>query len=226
MGVSALLDSTVEDALGSLQKLKNERVVADPTSLAVRGNRIISDLIARTRAGDYVWMSAILERFVRESVSALTVEVRGAATSWAEIRPSLFSLCIEFDKLREMRDYERIWTARLDLFKRLSSTMVLDVAQFAGSPLDGKSIRDHHFEIIWSVFGLPGPYLPDVRYKGQLRDLADGRNLVAHGETDALTFGRNKTDADLLKTIDVVETVILHMHLAMSEYMAKRLYRR
>lgn len=93
-------------------------------------------------------------------------------------------------------------------------------------PLDGRTLRANHFETMWAVFGFPRPVLPHPTHSLALADLAQGRNDVAHGLVDPVTFGRGKATPDVAKLIDRIEDVILHLLVTADAYLTSKLYQR
>jgi hypothetical protein len=93
-------------------------------------------------------------------------------------------------------------------------------------PLDGRTIRLDHLETIWEVFGLPGNSIPSPLHALALRDLADARNKVAHGEERASTVAGGKSVTDTLRLYGKVEEVITHFWDAATDYLSKQGYKR
>jgi len=134
------------------------------------------------------------------------------------LRPRL--LCLhaapELDSLRAVTGL-KMWTQRADLFDLpMSSTVVALNPETI--PLDGSTLRPHHFETLWAVFGFAGNPLPDGTHRGALVDLADARNALAHGEESPLDFGRRKPAGDVLRLVGRIEELVMHLQLAVEDY--------
>jgi hypothetical protein len=129
-----------------------------------------------------------------------------------------------FDSLQDVGGLKQ-WERRVEVLHRSTST---DIAVFADSelPLDGKTIRPAHLNTVWLVFGLPGSSLPTPRHAFALNDLAEGRNMVAHGREAPLHFGRRRVTADVLRIADHIEEIGIHLALKLDEYLSGQLYLR
>lgn len=93
-------------------------------------------------------------------------------------------------------------------------------------PLDGRTIRGEHFDAIWLVLGLTPPSVPSAFHRIALRDLADGRNEIAHGHKDPVMFGRSKATSDMNRMASRVDEVILHLLVSLDAYIDGRQYER
>jgi hypothetical protein len=184
----------------------------------------LRDRAAATKAFIYVWLSAILEKAVKDSLTALLVELNSAGVSQDKVRSSLFSLLCE-PELDSISDRKRQlgWESRVALFARvIDKTPAKFLPQIL--PLDNRTLRGEHFDTIWLVFGLPGTSLPSHLHRAALLDLAEGRNEVAHGTTQPVSFGKAKATSDLVKLASRVEDVICHLVIALEDFIAKKHY--
>jgi hypothetical protein len=93
-------------------------------------------------------------------------------------------------------------------------------------PLDGRTIKPTHLESIWAVYDLPGNPMPTSLHAFALRDLCDGRNTVAHGNTDPVTFGRSKAYNDVLRRISQIEDIAVHIAVTGVNYLESQGYLR
>jgi hypothetical protein len=71
---------------------------------------------------------------------------------------------------------------------------------------------------------MSGDHVPHARHSLALRDLADGRNKLAHGEVDPVVFGRGKNVIDIRRLVEMVEDIILHFGAAALRYLANNEY--
>jgi hypothetical protein len=195
-------------------------VVVMSTSLA---NRERSAVI---RAHIYVWLAALLERIVRESIRDSLRELTSLGLPCIKLRASLFALLCDPDIMSVAdRNRQSGWAVRVNLFNRVVANAP---AAFSEDilPLDGRTLRGEHFDNIWLVFGLSGPSLPAPQHRVALKDLAEGRNEVAHGHLDPVVFGKVKATADLLRLAGRVDEVISHFLGALDEYLRKQEFAR
>jgi hypothetical protein len=176
------------------------------------------DRWASVRAFVYVGLAATLERIVRDAIGDLLDELTMVAQPPTKLRPCLFALLCDAE-LQAVSQKKRnsSWETRLALFEKITGNLPAAFPHEA-SPLDGKTLRGEHFDTIWSVFGFPSPSLPSPQHRTALIDLADGRNDVAHGEIDPVTFGRLKATSDLIRLTARVEEIVAHLLVTMDDY--------
>lgn len=178
----------------------------------------VREMAATSKAAAYVWLAAILERIVRDSLQTTLREISVARRPFKEVRLSLFALACdaEFQSIAD-RSRGNSWQQRINAFLK---TVDGSNATFSEEvlPTDGRTIRGEHFDIIWLVFGLVTPSLPTPLHRIALKDLADGRNLVAHGHEDRVTFGRKKASADLIRLSTQVDEIITHYLASLDSY--------
>jgi len=223
--MSLLLIQTVHEASLELDRIKNEILSLDPAKAMI--SPAIRDSNARIIASGYVWIAAILERFFREILGSLFTEMNSIGIQYDQLKPCLFSVACstELISLKNLSDHKKIWTRRVDIFSRpwqLHSVLF----KIENIPYDGKTIRPDHLETVWEVFGIKGSSIPSPIHAMALKDIADGRNEVVHGEIDPISFGRKRTVADFLKKISQMEDIILHVGAETESYLKNSEYLR
>lgn len=181
---------------------------------------------AAIRASAYIWLAALLERIVRESLQSTVREITLLAVPVKDLRLSLLSLLCdaEFASIID-RGRSSSWGQKIALFLRTTESSPALLAENI-LPLDGRTIRGEHFETIWLVLGLGTPSLPSPLHRIALKDLADGRNEVAHGHVDPVMFGRSKATSDMLNMANHVDEVIVHLLESLDAYVDGRHYTR
>jgi hypothetical protein len=181
---------------------------------------------AAVRASAYVWLAALLERIARDALQATLREITQLAVPVKDLRFSLFSLLCdgEFASIAD-RSRSSSWEQKIALFLRTAEAKPALLAENI-LPLDGRTIRGEHFDTIWLVLGLGAPSVPSPLHRIALKDLADGRNEIAHGHIDPVTFGRSKATNDMLGIAKRVDEVILHLLGSLDAYVDKQQYTR
>lgn len=208
-----------------LGKIRHRLLVADvgalqstPTERAIAGE---------LRAFAYVWLAAALERAVKDLLEGLLSELNRRLVPIDSLKPGLLGLLLDADleSVARLRDHEKLWARKCTMF---GTAVGQQPAQFNGAvlPLDGKTLRPRHFEVIWQVFGLPGAAVPGPLYRLALTDLADGRNLVAHGEEDPSKFGREKITANVQNLVGRIEDLYLNLVAESDRYLTTSAYLR
>lgn len=178
------------------------------------------------RAHVYVWLAALLERVVRDSIRDSLRELSALGLPCNKVRASLFALLCDPDIMSVAdRTRQTGWSVRVDLFNRVVANAPASFSEHI-LPLDGRTLRGEHFDNIWVVFGLPGASLPAPQHRVALKDLAEGRNEVAHGHLDPVLFGKAKATSDLLRLAGRVDEVISHLLGALDDYLGKKNFAR
>lgn len=204
--------------------LRRQASSADAQSL--NQSQLVREAAATTKAGVYVWLAAALEEFVRQELSLLMAEVASVNPAYVDLKPSVLAVVLKpaIDSLMDMRGL-KLWNRSAELLKRTTDGAVAPVAG-AAHPLDGRTLKERHFQTVWDVLGLPGRPVPSPRHALALKELARVRNELAHGSLDPIVFGRSKAMADVLRTVGAVEDLGQHLHLAAETYLAGRGYLR
>jgi hypothetical protein len=213
--------ATVHDAGRRIDHVRDLLARADADELGPR-----RDHAASAKAQAYVLLAAGLEFYVRETLTQVLKEIGSRAVRLADLRVTLFAVVSApgFDSMGAVGGLKK-WRKRVEV---LSQT--LESGTYAtgsvGLPLDGRTLRPAHFQLVWAVFGFPTSPLPGPLHALALSDLAEGRNAVAHGNVDAVVFGRGKAITDVRRLADRVEEIVLHTEYAADLYLGQSLYMR
>lgn len=217
-------ESELSLASREISRIRGEIAHADAIILSPSvGTR---ERAAAHRAAAYVWLASILERVVRTALQDTLQEISSLAMPSNGIRISLFSLICdaEFDSVAA-RNKSTAWSVKTRLLSR-----VLDQAPavLTGDvlPLDSGTIRADHFDTIWLVLGLSGNSVPSAHHRFALKDLADGRNEVAHGHRDPVSFGRAKASSDVLRLTYRIDDVITNFLGELDAYLVDKQFAR
>lgn len=205
-----------------LARIRSEIMHAD--TAAISRINPLQERAAATRAAAYVWLSAILERVVRESLQSTLREISAASLPLKDLRLSLFSLICEGDfESVATRNRSNAWDTKIALFAKTADATPTILSEHI-LPLDSRTIRAEHFDVIWLVLGLSNRSLPSPIHRIALKDLAEGRNEVAHGNIDPVSFGRAKATADILNLTKRVDDVITHLLTGLDVYLDHRFF--
>lgn len=176
--------------------------------------------IGSKRSATYIWLAAAMERYYKAVVYELVNVINAEAVPLCDLRLSLMSMAIssKFDAAHATKGVAR-WSKRTEIFASISHSQAAVLSSNDSHlPIDGRTIRAKHVQALWDVFGLPGPSIPGKRHTLALKDLADGRNQLAHGQVDPEDYGRRKVTKDLLRLIDVVDDILIHVDGAVEAY--------
>lgn len=223
MTVYGQLNLTLNEYGGLISEIRQNLYYAD---VASRSKPLRPELWMGVRASAFVLMAAALESCVKQTLERLLDEIRALQVRRIELRMSLFALegYRHFDAMRvgnKMTDLGR----RLDLLEEVNSGDFCSL-DLSCLPLDGRTIRAQHFELIWRVFGFTGDALPSARHKLALSNIADSRNDVVHGEQSARTVGSRQSIDDIFRLVNQAEDVVIHLHEAIVRYLDSRAYLR
>lgn len=195
---------------------RNRINVADVDAVARRGANF-SGIAAEMRAGVFVWTAAALEQFMPEFIteSMDTISARGLLAT--DLRFSLFaSFCETHFHTVRSADVRNAWRSRIAILEALEAA---DPVTMDAGPMDGRTVRAYHFEVLWALYGLPGSPWPLPVHRQVLEDLANSRNDVAHGAVSPVVFGRGRTFQDCRRMLDRMDELVLHVVLAMDSYL-------
>lgn len=216
--------SALSQAAESLDQVRRDLGHFDAHALRLVGAE--RQALLRSRATTYVWLSAIMERFVKEWMKAICHDFSSLGVPWKDVRPSIFSVACG-SELQAISDgvKKELWAKRIAIFNRTLGNEPVRL-NHAFVPLDGKTIRPRHMEDIWSVFGLPMPIFPSPVHSAVLTTVADYRNDLAHGDESPSTIGAKLTYADVLRYVQRFEDMIEHCCLSTEKYFRQGMYLR
>lgn len=203
-----------------LARIRSEIMHAD--AAAISRLTPLQERAAASRAAAYVWLAATLERVVRDALQSTLREITSTAPPLRDLRLSLFALVCEGDfESVSSRNRSNTWETKIALFQKTAEATPAALSEHV-LPLDSRTIRAEHFDVIWLVLGISSLSLPSPVHRIALKDLADGRNEVAHGHQDPVSFGRKKVTTDLLRLTKRVDDVITHLLTELDSYLDRR----
>lgn len=193
---------------------------------ALGKNPLLQQRAAASKAAAYVWVAAALERVVSDALRSTILEISGLKIPSNRLRPSLFALMCdaEFNSVRSL-SRKNSWRKRIELLGRLMDPAAAAIPDGV-VPLDSRTVTAEHFDDIWLVLGVGACGVPSAKHRLALRDLADGRNEVAHGHKDPVTFGRKKAFTDLLRLVNAIEDVVTDYLVTLDTYLSSQSYLR
>lgn len=218
----ASLDSALDLFGDRCSNIRQDLYYCD-TSFAQAKSRGVRQAV---HAGSYVNLAAALEKFVGLSLAAVVSEINLAQVPLRDLRPELFALIQSnhLDALQQLRGL-KMWRRRAQLF---APTLHADACELNVEilPVDGRTIRFDHLATIWEVLGLGGGPLPGPTHSLALKDLADTRNELAHGDSDVRTVAGLRSIQATLSIIDKVEEIALNLWQEADAYLSSTGYLR
>jgi len=168
----------------------------------------------------FVQNYAVYEFVNKEGVRVLIGAANTAAVPRNQARAPLLGLALDplFSKVIAGAE-KNTWSARAEL---LEQTRVPDPLRIADSlfPKDGSFFRPSQLELVWSLFGIRAPIVPDNRLLGHIIEMVDTRNAIAHGSTAADAIGGRFSIKEIERRIDDTEAVCSHILLTFSAYLS------
>ncbi|MBX7450103.1 hypothetical protein GR927_19120 [Mycolicibacterium sp. 3033] len=216
------LDRALTDLGNKADRCRQDLYYCDVTLSRPERRALKQDVQAST----YVLLGAAIEQFTRSLVNAVMDEISAQAIPHSDLALNLLAISIggPFLALQDVRGL-KMWRKRIELLEHAESQQVATLPN-DHMPLDGKTIRPDHYDVIWLVFGFAGPSLPDPRTGLALKMIADYRNLVAHGDEDTATVaGLLPVDA-VLRLIDQIDGLGVHVYDAAVDFLDNRRYLR
>jgi hypothetical protein len=223
--MSIKLTKCTQDALDAINLIRHDVLACNAINQrALRSSQ--KYLVRHSRASAYIWLAASLENYFHTSVGVVLEEINLAHLPANQLRPSLHSILLfsKFDSLKSAKETEKVWQSRLEVVSSSFSNNVTALPcgnplPTGTTPLDGKTIQPKHLEILWVVFGLPGPCLPTLQHKGALLELREWRNKLAHGEESPAAFEKAKTHNDVIRMIELITQIVEHFFSAAYQYL-------
>lgn len=179
--------------------------------------------LSRTsRAWAYVAMAATLENFVKSFLDELAIRINAAQMPVDKLKLGIVSVIQAplFDSL-SAASRQMTWEKRAEILVGSVSGSVSDLL-VGLYPMDGRSIRAEHLKSIWQIYGFPGAPLPGPVHALALEDLRKGRNAVAHGNQGPISFGRSHPYPDLVRRVEQVEDIAIHIASVGARYIANQ----
>ncbi len=206
----------------ALSDVRSDLRAADVHTLVQ--NSVRRDIAARTKAMALVQLAACFERFMKDALQALLSELNSAHLTCGSVRQTLFVLAFDhhFESIRQTTGH-RQWLKRVELLREIQASSTLQF-NLNVLPLDGRTLRRRHLDLIWAVYGFQGASFPSPVHIVALESLADGRNEVAHGRELPTTAGRKRTVNDIKTLCTRIEEIAIHVALAVDDYLTNRRY--
>lgn len=172
----------------------------------------------------YVYIYGIYEETVRTVVQKTIEELNVKSVKISECIFELYSLIFstEYDSLYGVGN-EHKWEKRWKISQKLTQNPTV-VIPYEIIPTDGKNLRYNQLESIAKTFGINDDILPRREIGGNIQEMVDNRNYIAHGNKTPSEVGREVSVNDLkvkLKNISDACTYIIELY---ENYIQNSLY--
>lgn len=209
-GINAEVLTRVAATRSFLRTIENHEV--NTTTLG-------GDAASRTGKGlVFIQNYATYEYTVNQSVRALIDALNTRTIPLTQVRTELLALALhaEFESIIKGA-LKKTWESRSDLLRKTRSNLLSKVHDNL-FPKDGSHYRAKQLETIWSIFGIPGPIVPEEKIRSHIEEMVENRNKIAHGVDSAESIGRRYTLAELSTTVDKNEALCSHIIAAISNH--------
>jgi hypothetical protein len=166
----------------------------------------------------FVQLYAIHEFSTKGMVKAGISAIKGAQVTFDQMRHETLALLLDKETCSVVdAGRQTAWNCRIELFNRARSTSLIDTAD-GTFPTDGSHFRLPQTYLIWELFGITAPVLPDVQLTHLIGEIVEHRNAIAHGRATATEIGRRFTHTEILKKIRSMLSIWLYQISTMEQH--------
>lgn len=149
----------------------------------------------------YVYIYGIYEEIVRQTVQKTIEELNARSVKINECIYELYALIFsaEYDSIYGVGN-EHKWEKRWDIStKMIENPIVLIPNEII--PTDGKNFRYRQLQSIAKTFGIHDDILPRPEIGGDIQEMVNNRNYIAHGNKTPKEVGREVSVSDLQRKL-------------------------
>ena len=171
----------------------------------------------------YVYIYGIYEETVRTVVQKTIEELNAKSVKIDECIYVLYALIFstEYDSIYGVGN-EHKWEKRWNVSDKLTQNPVVIPNEII--PTDGKNLRYRQLESIAKTFGIHNAILPRAEIGGDIQEMVDKRNYIAHGNKTPKEVGREVSVNDLQRKLDHISEACTYIIELYEEYIEERLY--
>lgn len=150
----------------------------------------------------YVYIYGIYEETVRTVVQKTIEELNAKSVKIDECIYELYALIFsaEYDSIYGVGN-EHKWEKRWNISDKLTRNPIVSIPNEI-VPTDGKNLRYRQLESIAKSFGIHNAILPRAEIGGNIQEMVDNRNYIAHGNKTPKEVGREVSVNDLQRKLD------------------------
>lgn len=188
------------------------RIVKEREAPVAEGVPASGDDASRSLKGLlFIHMYGVYEYVVCECVRALIVSVNSRGLQCQAARTELLSMALHpgFSSIID-GGLQKTWASRTRLLKDARSSAPVEIHEGL-FPKDGSHFRPDQLELVWEIFGMPRPVVPEPKHLGHITLLVEERNRIAHGKESPDSVGRRYDAAELEKRVGFTEAVCSHI---------------
>lgn len=145
----------------------------------------------------YVYLYGIYEETIRLTVQKTIEELNAKLVKIDECIYELYALIFsaEYDSIYGVGN-EHKWEKRWDISIKMIENPIVSISNEI-IPTDGKNLRYRQLESIAKTFGIHDDILPRPEIGGDIQEMVNKRNYIAHGNKTPKEVGREVSVSDL-----------------------------
>lgn len=152
----------------------------------------------------YVYIYGIYEETVRNVVQKTIEELNAKSVKIDECIYDLYTLIFssEYDSLYSVGN-EHKWEKRWSISDKLARNPIVAISNEL-IPTDGKNLRYRQLESIAKSFGIHDAILPRPEIGGDIQEMVNNRNYIAHGNKTPKEVGREVSANDIQRKMNSI----------------------
>lgn len=172
----------------------------------------------------YVYIYGIYEETIRSVVQKTIEELNARTIKVDECIYELYALIFspEYDSIYGAGN-EHKWEKRWKISEKLIENPFVAIANEI-IPTDGKNLRYKQLESIAKSFGIHESILPRPEVGGDVQEMVNKRNYIAHGNKTPKEVGREVTVSDLECKLEHISEVCTYVIEIYESYITERKY--
>lgn len=166
-----------------------------------------SDFYIINRGLFFVYIYGIYEKIITKTVSCTISSLNNANVHLDECVYELYPLIFsnEYDGLYHVGNKTK-WEKRWIISEKMIYNPIISIP-IKLLPTDGRNIHFKQLESIAKSFGMKRDILPKNENIGDLEEMVNNRNYIAHGDKNPQEIGRSYTKNDLIKKCDIISVI-------------------
>lgn len=172
----------------------------------------------------YVYIYGIYEETVRTVVQKTIEELNAKSVKIDECIYELYALIFsaEYDSIYGVGN-EHKWEKRWNISDKLTRNPIVSIPNEI-VPTDGKNLRYRQLESIAKSFGIHNAILPRAEIGGNIQEMVDNRNYIAHGNKTPKEVGREVSVNDLQGKLDHISEACTYIIELYEKYIEEQMY--
>lgn len=118
---------------------------------------------------------------------------------------------------------EHKWEKRWNISDKLTRNPIVSIPNEI-VPTDGKNLRYRQLESIAKSFGIHNAILPRAEIGGNIQEMVDNRNYIAHGNKTPKEVGREVSVNDLQRKLDHISEACAYIIELYEKYIEEQMY--